>query len=41
MDELKIEGVEEMVEKQVKNGIVTGLTKWEGRTVNVLIMKEY
>ena len=36
----EFEGIEEVVNRTVKNGRITGLTDWEGKTVKILIMSE-
>ena len=37
--EMTIENVETVIEKQIKNGQIFGLKKWDGRTAKVVIIK--
>lgn len=36
--DVELKNVDEVVNKTVKNGRITGLTDWEGKTVKILIM---
>jgi hypothetical protein len=38
--EVKIDEAEVVLDKEVKDGRVIGLTQWEGRKVKIVIMKE-
>jgi hypothetical protein len=40
MSKVEIDNVEAMLEKEVKDGRVIGLTAWEGRKAVIVIPKE-
>ena len=37
---VEFHNVEAVIEKEVKNGRIIGLKKWDGRTVKIVILKE-
>lgn len=37
---LEIENVEQVVNRLVKDGKITGMTEWNDKTVKILIMKD-
>ena len=37
---VEIDNVEQVVNRQVKDGRITGMTEWEGKTIKVLILND-